>query len=115
MQLAAHLSQYHAPCRAVARRFSKMTSHVADLLEAELDGRRVGAAPSEESAILLRQAKKAKQTRWRAMALACHGMGALDDSGEDAASMIRLMVRAGTLAASSQRALPPPTATMGDN
>lgn len=82
-----------------------MTSHIADNLTAELMGSRAGATPAEESATL-RLAQQAKQTRWRAMALACHRMGPLDENGEDVADMIKLMVRAEALAASLGRSQP---------
>lgn len=95
MQLAAYLSQHYAPCRAVARRFAAMTSLAADVLGEEIasTGSLTGGADLDKEGASLRQGKHAKQALLRSMSLACHGWGPLDADGEDAAAMIRQMVR----------------------
>jgi hypothetical protein len=72
----------------VARHFCDMTSHVADSMQPGSGGSSGTGAAGDKAAAQ----QKAKQARWRAMALLCHGAGALDAAGEDAAAMIKLVV-----------------------
>ncbi len=97
LQLAAYLSDYYPPSRDVARRFAAMTSNVADSLDT--DGSSSSSASSaaggtaSAAAEAVAAQKQCKKIHWRARALTCHGAGALDDEGMDAADMMHLMVR----------------------
>jgi hypothetical protein len=85
-QLAAYLSDWHAPCKQVARQFAAMTSRYADTqLQRQVDVL-VSQGPDEAQLAEL----KAKQTKWRAMALLCFAAGPLDSA--DAGVMLRLML-----------------------
>ena len=86
--LAAYLSGWHAPVRDVARRFTHMTSSEAEELEGQVAALPGGGASSGAAAVVAQL--RAKQGRWRAMALACHCAGKL--TIEDAGSMLSLMV-----------------------
>lgn len=85
-QLAAYLSDWHAPCKHVARQFAAMTSRHADTqLQQQID-ELVCQGPDEAALAEL----KAKQTNWRSMALLCFAAGPLD--GADVGLMLRLML-----------------------
>lgn len=85
--LAAYLSDWHAPCKAVARQFAAMTSRYADQqLQQQIDVL-VASGPGEQQLAEL----KAKQTRWRAMALLCFAAGPL--SSAEVGSMLSLMLQ----------------------
>ncbi len=83
-EVAAYLSDWHVPCRTVARRFAAMTSRAAD----EMEARVLAAAAAGEGELVAQL--RAKQVRWRAMALGCYGAGRLD--GEDVGQMLQLLV-----------------------
>lgn len=85
-QLAAYLSDWHAPCKQVARQFAAMTTCCADTqLQQQVDVL-VSQGPDEAQLAEL----KAKQTKWRAMALLCFAAGPLDSA--DVGAMLRLML-----------------------
>jgi hypothetical protein len=83
-EMAAFLSGWHPPCRAVARRFAVMSAAAAEQLEAQLA--EVGEADAR-----MAQQLQARQVQARGMALLCHASGEM--SAADAAQMLRLMVR----------------------
>jgi hypothetical protein len=85
-QLAAYLSDWHAPAKAVAQQYAAMTCHYADQqLQKAID--KVASDESDEAALA---SLKANQTRWRAMSLLCFSAGPLDPA--DIGCMLRLML-----------------------
>jgi hypothetical protein len=85
-QLAAYLSDWHPACKPVAQQFAAMTSRYADQqLQQQIDVL-VSQGPDEAALAEF----KAKQSRWRAMALLCFAAGPLDSI--DVGSMLRLML-----------------------
>jgi hypothetical protein len=85
-QLAAYLSDWHPACKPIAQQFAAMTSGYADQqLQQQIDVL-VSQGPNEAALAEL----KAKQSRWRAMALLCFAAGPLDSA--DVGSMLRLML-----------------------
>jgi hypothetical protein len=85
-QLAAYLSDWHPACKPIAQQFAAMTSGYADLqLQQQIDVM-VSQGPDESALAEL----KAKQSRWRAMALLCFAAGPLNST--DVGSMLRLML-----------------------
>jgi hypothetical protein len=85
-QLAAFLSDWHAPAKAVAQQYAAMTCRYADQqLQEAID--KVASDGSDEEALA---SLKANQTRWRAMALLCFAAGPLGPA--DVGCMLRLML-----------------------
>ena len=85
-QLAAYLSDWHPACKPIAQQFAAMTSGYADQqLQQQIDVL-VSQGPDEAALAEF----KAKQSRWRAMALLCFAAGPLDST--DVGSMLRLML-----------------------
>jgi hypothetical protein len=82
-EVAAFLSGWHEPCRAVARRFAAISSQAASQLQQQVDA----AEGKDEMQAML----QAKQTKARMLALLCHASGQL--SGSDVAEMLQLMAR----------------------
>jgi hypothetical protein len=85
-QLATYLSDWHPACKPIAQQFAVMTSSYADQqLQQQIDVL-VSQGPDEAALAEL----KAKQSRWRAMALLCFAAGPLDST--DVGSMLQLML-----------------------
>lgn len=85
-QLAAYISDWHAPAKAVAQQYAAMTCRHADQqLQEAID--KVASDGSDEAALA---SLKANQTRWRAMALLCFAAGPLEPA--DVGCMLRLML-----------------------
>jgi hypothetical protein len=85
-QLAAYLSGWHPSFTPIARHFAAMTSSYADQqLQQQID---VLVSQGADEAALAEL--KAKQTRWRAMALLCFADGPM--YSDDAGTMLRLML-----------------------
>ena len=82
-EVAAFLSDWHAPSRAVARLFADMAHRWAEELEEE----RMQEAGNDEAAFEL----QAKLCLLRATSLVCYRTGTLDDS--DVRKMVCLMVQ----------------------
>ncbi|MEW5310745.1 MAG: hypothetical protein WDW38_002512 [Sanguina aurantia] len=80
-EIAAYLSDWHAPCKAVARAFAGMTSRVADDLEAQ-----IASAPRDQPTSVM----QARQCLWRMRALLCYGGSSTE--AQDAEAMVTLMV-----------------------
>lgn len=80
-EIAAYLSDWHPPCRAVARRFAAMTSRVADELEV-----RISYADAAEPAGAL----KARQCLSRMRSLLCYAGRSIES--QDVGPMVTLMV-----------------------
>lgn len=97
-QLAAYLSEHDPDFAQVAHAFAAMTSSEADQLAVEIEKlEREASAASEnmtaEDKVSLEHqiaSAKARQLRWRAMALGCYGCGQL--RSEDVRHMLVLMV-----------------------
>ncbi|KAG1658900.1 hypothetical protein FOA52_012576 [Chlamydomonas sp. UWO 241] len=83
VEVAAFLSEWHAPCVRTARIFAAMTRRAAD----ELDNSIAEAAGSAAQSQLL-----ARQCKLRMLSLLCYGPGALADA-DDAAAVLQLMVQ----------------------
>lgn len=85
-EIAAYLSDWHPPCKAVARQFAAMTSKQADnQLQEEVDKAARSAAEVAHAQMLARQCKA------RMLALLCYAAGPLD--ARDVSHMIKLMVQ----------------------
>ncbi len=83
-EVAAYLTDWYESCRTVARRFTAMTSRVADELEA-----RVAAAVGESDGTQVAQLR-AKQVQVGVMATVCCCMGRLEE--EDVEQQLQLAV-----------------------
>jgi hypothetical protein len=85
-QLAAYLSDWHAPCKPVAQQFAAMTSRYADTqLQHRID--ELACQDPDEAALAQ---LKARQTKWRSMSLLCFAAGPLDSS--NVGHMLRMML-----------------------
>jgi hypothetical protein len=96
--MSAHLAEYDAAFRDVARQYAGMTQVVADALDEEQaawkKSSESGLARTAAAAVSRARAQ-AKQARWRGMALNCHVAGDLElapGRHDDAAAMVLLMV-----------------------
>ena len=115
-ELAAHVSEWHAPCSPIALRLAAMTAQAAGDLQDQINtqlqqavaaagretgnqGATAGAAAGQGG--MREQAEEAvaslrvKQARLRATALVCHGAGRPAGGplkAEEAGAMVRLMV-----------------------
>jgi hypothetical protein len=90
-ELAAYLSDWHPPCREVARHFAAMTSRAADELQQQISSKEQKGNDVIASQLI------AKQSKARMLALLCHSSGQLTVADVGCMALLMAQIKHGDI------------------